>query len=63
MPALAKAGYYVVAPDLRGYGRTAVGPVAYEDVSPFLSMEPPTIVRLPRQSGSSALVVGLTRCP
>lgn len=36
MPALAKAGYYVVAPDLRGYGRTAVGPVAYEDVSPFL---------------------------
>ncbi|WP_210035743.1 alpha/beta fold hydrolase [Methylobacterium sp. PvR107] len=36
MPALAKAGYHVVAPDLRGYGRTAAGPVAYEaDLAPF----------------------------
>jgi pimeloyl-ACP methyl ester carboxylesterase len=26
MPALARADYCVVAPDLRGYGRTAVGP-------------------------------------
>jgi pimeloyl-ACP methyl ester carboxylesterase len=36
MPDLAKAGYHVVAPDLRGYGRTAAGPVAYEaDLAPF----------------------------
>ena len=36
MPALAEAGYHVVAPDLRGYGRTAPGPVAYEaDLAPF----------------------------
>jgi len=36
MPALAEAGYYVIAPDLRGYGRTAPGPVAYEaDLAPF----------------------------
>lgn len=31
MPALAAAGYHVVAPDLRGYGRTATGRVAYDD--------------------------------
>lgn len=31
MPALAEAGYHVVAPDLRGYGRTATGPIAYDD--------------------------------
>lgn len=36
MPAFAEAGYHVVAPDLRGYGRTAPGPVAYEaDLAPF----------------------------
>ncbi|CAM3261463.1 Epoxide hydrolase B [Methylobacterium mesophilicum] len=36
MPALAEAGYHVVAPDQRGYGRTAPGPVAYEaDLAPF----------------------------
>ena len=36
MPALAQAGYHVVAPDLRGYGRTAAGPVAYDaDLAPF----------------------------
>ncbi len=36
MPALAQAGYHVVAPDMRGYGRTATEPVAYEaDVAPF----------------------------
>jgi pimeloyl-ACP methyl ester carboxylesterase len=36
MPALAEAGYHVVAPDLPGYGRTAAGPVAYEaDLAPF----------------------------
>jgi pimeloyl-ACP methyl ester carboxylesterase len=36
MPALADAGYYVVAPDSRGYGRTAGWPVTYdEDLSPW----------------------------
>ncbi|WP_419829814.1 alpha/beta fold hydrolase [Methylobacterium sp.] len=36
MPALADAGYHVVAPDLRGYGRTADRPVAFEaDLAPF----------------------------
>jgi pimeloyl-ACP methyl ester carboxylesterase len=36
MPALADAGYHVLAPDLRGYGRTAAGPVTYEaDLAPF----------------------------
>ncbi|HET6605343.1 MAG TPA: alpha/beta fold hydrolase, partial [Rhodopila sp.] len=36
MPALAEAGYYVVAPDSRGYGRTCVTPVTYdEDLSPW----------------------------
>jgi pimeloyl-ACP methyl ester carboxylesterase len=36
MPALATAGYHVVAPDLRGYGRTATEPVAYgADLAPF----------------------------
>ena len=36
MPALADAGYHVVAPDLRGYGRTAAGPVAFDaDLAPF----------------------------
>jgi pimeloyl-ACP methyl ester carboxylesterase len=38
MPALAEAGYYVVAPDQRGYGRTAARPIQYEeDLSPFRS--------------------------
>src|ERR1700753_2805512 len=31
MPALAGAGYHVVAPDLRGYGRTTGGPAGYDD--------------------------------
>ena len=36
MPALATAGYHVVAPDLRGYGRTSNGPVGYdEDLAPY----------------------------
>jgi len=33
---LAEAGYYVVAPDQRGYGRTLQAPIAYDDdLSPF----------------------------
>ena len=36
MPALAAAGYHVVAPDLRGYGRTADAPVAFaDDLAPY----------------------------
>ena len=36
MPALAEAGYHVIAPDLRGYGRTAGAGVGYdEDLHPF----------------------------
>lgn len=36
MPALAAAGYHVVAPDLRGYGRTAAAPVAFaDDLAPY----------------------------
>ena len=31
MPALAEAGYYVVAPDLRGYGRTSGTDATYDD--------------------------------
>ena len=37
MPALAAAGFHVIAPDLRGYGRTSGGGLAYEnDASDFL---------------------------
>lgn len=33
---LAQAGYHVIAPDQRGYGRTAIGPVGYDDdLAPF----------------------------
>ena len=36
MPALAEAGYHVMAPDLRGYGRTDGTGVGYdEDLRPF----------------------------
>jgi len=36
MPALAEAGYHVVAPDLRGYGRTTGWDAAYDtDLRPF----------------------------
>src|SRR5690349_24931555 len=36
MPALAEAGYHVVAPDLRGYGRTTGWNADYDaDLSPF----------------------------
>ena len=37
MPALASAGFHVIAPDLRGYGRTSGGGLKYEDdASDFL---------------------------
>ena len=37
MPGLAEAGYHVVAPDLRGYGRTTGWSAAYDDdLHPFL---------------------------
>ncbi|KAI0035833.1 alpha/beta hydrolase fold protein [Vararia minispora EC-137] len=40
---LAAAGYHVVAPDMRGYGRTCTQPVAYDDnLAPF---RPIAIVR------------------
>jgi pimeloyl-ACP methyl ester carboxylesterase len=36
MPALADAGYYVIAPDLRGYGRTSGWIADYDaDLSPW----------------------------
>ena len=39
MPALASAGYHVVAPDLRGYGRTSSTDVKYEDdLGPFRTL-------------------------
>ena len=39
MVPLAEAGYHVVAPDRRGYGRTAVGPVGYdESLAPFSTL-------------------------
>ena len=34
MPALAAAGYHVMAPDLRGYGRTDGTGVGYDDDLP-----------------------------
>jgi len=39
MPALAGAGYHVIAPDLRGYGRTDGGDVKFDDdISPFRTL-------------------------
>jgi pimeloyl-ACP methyl ester carboxylesterase len=39
MPALAQAGYYVIAPDQRGYGRTIGWDAAYDgDLAPFRLM-------------------------
>ena len=36
MPALAAAGYHVIAPDQRGYGRTQGGDNSYDtDLAPF----------------------------
>ncbi|MFT3800549.1 MAG: alpha/beta hydrolase [Burkholderiaceae bacterium] len=36
MPALARAGYHVLAPDQRGYGRTTPEPVSYDDdIAPY----------------------------
>ncbi|WP_439816894.1 alpha/beta fold hydrolase [Zavarzinia sp. CC-PAN008] len=41
MPLLAQAGYHVVAPDQRGYGRTTPDPVSYRD-----PVEPYSLLRL-----------------
>ena len=39
MGPLAEAGYHVVAPDRRGYGRTAPGPIGYdESLAPFSTL-------------------------
>ncbi len=39
MPALAQAGYHVLAPDQRGYGRTTPDPVSYDDdIAPYRMM-------------------------
>ena len=39
MPPLAAAGYHVIAPDLRGYGRTSGWDVKYDDdISPFRTL-------------------------
>src|ERR1700753_1420177 len=43
MPALADAGYHVIAPDQRGYGRTTGGDARYDgDLNSFC---PPNLVR------------------
>jgi pimeloyl-ACP methyl ester carboxylesterase len=43
MPALADAGYHVIAPDLRGYGRTSGSDVAFDDdLAPYRML---TLVR------------------
>jgi pimeloyl-ACP methyl ester carboxylesterase len=39
LPALAEAGFHAVAPDLRGYGRTASTAVAFDDeIAPYLML-------------------------
>ena len=40
MPLLAQAGYYVVAPDVRGYGRTSGTDVTYDegDLAPYSTL-------------------------
>ena len=39
LPALAKAGFHAVAPDLRGYGRTAAVPVSFDDdLAPYFML-------------------------
>jgi pimeloyl-ACP methyl ester carboxylesterase len=39
LPALANAGFHVVAPDLRGYGRSVTAPVTYDDdILPYSRM-------------------------
>jgi pimeloyl-ACP methyl ester carboxylesterase len=39
MPAIAAAGYHVIAPDVRGYGRTSGADVAYDDdLAPFRTL-------------------------
>lgn len=62
MPALAKAGYHVFAPDLRGYGRTGGTEVQFDDdLTPFRTFNRVTdMVALVSAMGyrSTAAVVG-----
>src|SRR5262245_40266740 len=57
MPVLAEAGFHVVAPDLRGYGRTSGGGLRYEDdASDFLFLnEVRDILGLDFQLGYSSV--------
>jgi pimeloyl-ACP methyl ester carboxylesterase len=55
MPVLAEAGYHVVAPDQRGYGRTAEKPIPFEDdLSPF------RILNLVRDAVALLSLLGIT---
>jgi pimeloyl-ACP methyl ester carboxylesterase len=55
MPALAEAGYHVVALDQRGYGRTAEKPIPFEDdLSPF------RILNLVRDAVALLSLLGMT---
>ena len=61
LPALAAAGYYAVAPDLRGYGRTGPAHVDYsEDLRPFfpLNLVRDVLALLDRLGRRRAVVVG-----
>jgi pimeloyl-ACP methyl ester carboxylesterase len=62
MPTLASAGYHVIAPDLRGYGRSSGTDVTYDgDIAPFRTMnEVRDILGLVSAfgAGSVAAVVG-----
>ncbi len=61
LPALAEAGYYAVAPDLRGYGRTGPAHVAYsEDLRPYfaLNLVRDMLALLDRLGRQRAVVVG-----
>ena len=61
LPALAAAGYYAVAPDLRGYGRTGPAHLDYsEDLRPFfpLNLVRDVLALLDRLGRRRAVVVG-----
>lgn len=61
LPALAGAGYYAVAPDLRGYGRTGPAQVEYgEDLRPFyaLNLVRDMLALLDRLGRRRAVVIG-----